>query len=311
MPRAQINPRAVETVLESLRRDLARELRRGQRNLARDPRGTLEAAVKQLFSLVPVRAAEAAQPDPDRRTYRIDELAQISGVTVRNIRAYQERGLLPQPERRGRVALFDDAHLSRLKIITSMLDRGYTGAHISEMLEAWAAGQDLSDVLGLEGALVAAHVGDDPSTTTRDEARELAGGEVELAVLADAGLLEIQGDQVRLVRPDLLRAFAEMRAFGMPVKALVRLHSEVSVSVDEISRLLVAAGVDQIGHRFLDSAPPSSDEVAELVVMLNRFRELATTTVTATLQASLERTVEELLATYLAESLGKAATDAG
>src|SRR5690349_6782365 len=212
MPRPvpAINARAVESVLEPLRR----ELRRGQRNLARDPRGTIEAAVQQLLSLGGARTAAdppVTIPDPDRRTYRIDELARITGITVRNIRAYQERGLLPPPERRGRVALFDDAHVSRLKIIASMLERGYTAAHISEMLAAWAQGKDLADVLGLEGALVAAHVGDDPYTTTKDEARELAGGEVELAVLADAGLIEVTSDQARILRPDLLRAFAEMR----------------------------------------------------------------------------------------------------
>lgn len=303
MSPAPINPRAVESVLDSLRR----EIRRGQRQLARDPRGTVEAAVKQLLSLGRARPAEEGR-DPDRRTYRIDELARISNVTVRNIRAYQERGLLPPPERVGRVALFDDTHLSRLKIITSMLDRGYSSAHITEMLTAWEGGKNLSDVLGLEGALVAAHVGDDPVNVTRDQARELAGGEVDLAVLADAGLVELTGDRARIVRPDLLRAFAEMREFGMPTKALLRLHNEVSVSVDEITRLLVDAAVRQVGPRFLGEQEPTSEEVGELVTMLTRFRELALSTVTATLAASMERTVEDLLSSYLAQMLKQGET---
>lgn len=302
-----VNPRAVETVLDSLRR----EIRRGQRQLARDPRGTVEAAVKQLLSLGRARTAVAPTPDPDRRTYRVDELAQVTGVTVRNIRAYQERGLLPPPERRGRVALFDDTHVSRLKIITSMLDRGYSSAHITEMLTAWEAGRDLADVLGLEGALVAAHVGDDPVTVSRDEARELAGGEVDLAVLVEAGLVELAGDRARVVRPELLRAFAEMRDFGMSTKALVRLHAEVSTSVDEITRRLVAEGIRQLESRFLDGAEPTGEEVGELVLVLTRFRALALAAVSSTLEASLEKRVEDVLGDYLAQVVAQPGSDAG
>lgn len=306
MSPAPVNPRAVEKVLDSLRR----ELRRGQRQLARDPRGTVETAVKQLLSLGRARP-DVPNRDPERRTYRIDELARVGNVTVRNIRAYQERGLLPPPERVGRVALFDDSHLSRLKIITSMLERGYSSAHITEMLTAWERGLDLADVLGLEGALVAAHVGDEPETMSKDEAWELAGGEVDLAVLADAGLIELKGDRARVLRPDLLRAFAEMRGFGMSTKALVRLHSEVSVSVDEITRLLVAEGIRQLGSRFLDGVEPTGEEVGELVAMLTRFRALALATVSATLEESLERTVEDVLGDYLAQFVRSAGTDAG
>src|SRR5438309_572599 len=41
--------------------------------------------------------------------YRIDELAREAGTTVRNVRAYQDRGLLPPPRRSGRVGLYTDA----------------------------------------------------------------------------------------------------------------------------------------------------------------------------------------------------------
>ena len=93
MAAPSLNVRTVEAVLDSLRR--------GQRELARNPRGAVEAAVKQLLTLGPLRA------HPEAASYRIDDLARVSGVTVRNIRAYQERGLLHPPRRAGRVASFD------------------------------------------------------------------------------------------------------------------------------------------------------------------------------------------------------------
>ena len=293
MAAPSLNVRAVENVLESLKR--------GQRELARNPRGAVEAAVKQLLSLGPARGP--ASTNPEARTYRIDDLARASGVTVRNIRAYQERNLLHPPRREGRIALFDDSHLSRLKIITSMLERGYTTAHITEMLGAWERGLDLADVLGLENALVPPRVQDPATMMTLAEVRDLAGDKQALLAYVDAGLVEIKGANVLVKRPDLLRAFAEMRGFGMPVESLVRLHGDVAARVDEISRELVNEGVRQIGDRLSSHDEPSSAELGELVATLARFRELAMSTVTATLAESMERTIEGLLTDYLAHAV--------
>ena len=51
------------------------------------------------------------------------ELARLAGTTTRNIRVYRDRGLLHPPLRVGRIALYNDTHLTRLRLITSMLDR--------------------------------------------------------------------------------------------------------------------------------------------------------------------------------------------
>ena len=59
------------------------------------------------------------------RQLRIDDLARESGVSVRNVRAYQERGLLQPPQRVGRVAFYGEEHLKRLSVIVSLLERGY------------------------------------------------------------------------------------------------------------------------------------------------------------------------------------------
>ncbi len=293
-----LNTRAVDAVLESLRR--------GQRQLARDPKGAIDAAVRQLLALAGGRSAA-----PEGQSYRIDDLARASNVTVRNIRAYQERGLLHPPRREGRVAIFDDSHLSRLKIITSMLERGYTSVHILEMLTAWEGGLDIADVLGLEKALVPPRLEDPPATMTLAEVRALTGDKESLQQYVDVGLVEIKGTRALVRRPELLRSFGEMRGFGMPTEALIRLHSEVAMSIDEITRALVNEGVRQVGGRITGSAPPSSAEIGELVATLNRFRELSTSAVMGTFAESMERTIEDLLTAYLALALPADAEDAG
>src|SRR5437588_139927 len=57
-------------------------------------------------------------PPSDELT--IDELAQLTGTTVRNIRAYQSRGLLPPPAIRARTGYYGPDHVSRLRMIQAM-----------------------------------------------------------------------------------------------------------------------------------------------------------------------------------------------
>jgi DNA-binding transcriptional MerR regulator len=283
------SPSSVESVLASLRR--------GPKQLTRDPRGTLQAAVQQLLR-AGTRPPRSRNATP--RTYRIDDLARAAGTTVRNVRAYQERGLLPPPARVGRTAVFDDSHLSRLKIITSMLDRGYTAAHILEMLTAWEHGRDLADVLGLERALVSPRLEDEPRSMSRTEARELAGGADELVRFVAAGLVEERGSRVRVLRPRLLEAFAELRPYGLPNERLIALHRAIVPEVDRVGELLVNAGAEFLAPMLASDEAPSAADVDELVAVLNRFRTLAMTAVSATLAVSIERTIEGLLADYLA-----------
>ena len=68
------------------------------------------------------------------REYSIDELARASGTTSRNIRAYQEKGILPPPKLRGRKGIYSNAHYSRLRLVSDLLERGYTLSTIADLL---------------------------------------------------------------------------------------------------------------------------------------------------------------------------------
>ena len=85
----------------------------------------------------------------------IDQLAREAGVTTRSIRAYQTSGLLPHPRLSGRVGVYDDGHLARLRYIAHLQERGFSLAAIRDLLTAWEQGRSLSDVLGFEDALTA------------------------------------------------------------------------------------------------------------------------------------------------------------
>jgi len=72
----------------------------------------------------------------DTRRYTLDELAVAAGMTVRNVRAYQTRGLLPGPQRRGRRAVYTAEHLLRLEAIHRARTRGASltliAAHLAD-----------------------------------------------------------------------------------------------------------------------------------------------------------------------------------
>jgi DNA-binding transcriptional MerR regulator len=284
-------------------------VRREAAHATRLPRAALEAAIGQLLRAA---APHPAASDADRpaKQYRIDEVARAAGTTVRNVRAYQERGLLHAPHRVGRIAVFDDSHLARLKLITSMLDRGYTSANIAEMLTAWENGDDLADILGLE-RLVRPWAADEPTTMPLREVRELAGGATDLDRLVADELVEVHGTNALVHRPRLLRALAEARGYGVPMDRMLSVHEQLAPLLDEIGRILVTAGARQVSTQLAPAEQLSERNINDMVTMLLRFRALAMESVTATLEHAIDRRIETMLADYVAQLAGTTPAAAG
>jgi DNA-binding transcriptional MerR regulator len=66
--------------------------------------------------------------------YRVEELAAAAGVTVELLRSYQTKGLVDPPRREGRLALYDDRHLERLRTIRELKGKGYSLKAIAGLL---------------------------------------------------------------------------------------------------------------------------------------------------------------------------------
>jgi DNA-binding transcriptional MerR regulator len=271
----------------------------------RGSRDVVEIAVSELFDAVVGHPRGAAASGE----YRIDDLARLAGTTTRNIRVYRDRGLLHPPLRVGRIALFNDTHLTRLRLITSMLDRGYNIAHVREMITAWEQGKDLGDVLGLETAIAGTWAAEKPQTMAIAEAKRLIDDESAFDRLVGSGLIRIEqdGQDATLVRPKLIEAFNDVRQYGITIDKLIDIHERVLPLVDQISSILVQAGAEHVqDHIKPGVALPDDTEVAELITMLVQFRTQAVAAVTATLASSIESTIEELVSRILADYVEKA-----
>lgn len=236
--------------------------------------------------------------------YRIDELAREAGTTVRNVRVYQDRGLLAPPRRDGRIGIYTDAHLARLRLIGQLLRRGYTFANISELLTVWERGGDLADIFDLESAVGDPWTDDLPGSITAEGLRELFGAEateVSLARATRLGLLEPDGDRYRVPSPRLLQAGAELVSIGMPMAAVLDLAERLRQHVDAVAADLV----DTVTSHILTTHAPDGllrgEEIAEVAAIIRRMRPLARMTVESLLGQSMTRRVPEAMGEHFAE----------
>ncbi|EFG74518.1 transcriptional regulator, MerR family [Mycobacterium parascrofulaceum ATCC BAA-614] len=288
-------PGTIAGVLHNVRRAPKRVRRQ-----SREYRQLIETAVSQLFDA----AVRHPHGVPASGEYRIDDLARLAGTTTRNIRVYRDRGLLPPPLRVGRIALFNDTHLTRLRLITSMLDRGYNIAHVREMLSAWEEGKNLGDVLGLETAIVGTWTTEKPETMPLADARRLVDDPDAFERLVRLQVIRVDGERTTVTRPKLIEAFNEIRGYGVKLEKLIDLHEQIVPEIDKISDMLVRAGAEHVLDRIKPGEPlPADAEIAELITMLVRFRTQAVATVTATLASSIESNIESLVSRILADYL--------
>jgi MerR family transcriptional regulator/heat shock protein HspR len=79
--------------------------------------------------------AEASRPDPQHGVYGISVAAELVGMGVQNLRAYEARGLL-EPERTdGGTRRYSADDLERLRRIGDLLDAGLNLAGIRMVLD--------------------------------------------------------------------------------------------------------------------------------------------------------------------------------
>ncbi len=241
--------------------------------------------------------------------YRIEDLAHLSGATVRTIRAYQDRGLLPRPQRRGRSNVYGDTHLARLHQIAGLLERGYTLASIKELLEAWDAGKGLGGVLGLVTEVSGPWTDEEADRISRAELDERFGGKPDDDAVEEAvelGVLErIPGrdDEFLVPSPQELAVAVELHAAGVPLPAISGHLRELRGQVEHIAARFLEFTTEHVFARYLGHRPPTDADAAEAATLVRRLRPLAQQTV----DAELARAMRLFATRHLQQHLGAGA----
>jgi DNA-binding transcriptional MerR regulator len=233
------------------------------------------------------RAADDASP---AREYRIGELAREAGITVRTLRYYQERKLLPPPRRTGRIGWYSQAHLNRLRVTGQLLDRGHTLGGIAALLSAWEQGDGLADLLGFERALTAPWSDEVLVAVTAAEVPALLKGQLTPEVLEEAirlGYIDVDGDRVIHVSRRLLDTATVLVREGIPLSAILSTGRELQAGLDKIATLFVELVITHVLDR--RSGAPSPHEVTRLTETIERLRPIARTALDAEFGRAMDR----------------------
>ncbi|MEW2030974.1 MerR family transcriptional regulator, partial [Streptomyces roseifaciens] len=226
------------------------------------------------------------------REYRVTELAEEAGITVRTLRFYRERKLLPPPRREGRIAWYGHHHLARLRTIGALLERGHTLGGIAELLSAFECGRDVGEVLGLAGAGAGAAVTvpwaqEAAVRLTPEELADRFAGEVtpqNLTASLDLGYLGVDGEEIVHVSRRLLDASTDLVRHGIPLAAVLAAGREVRAHADALAETFTGLLRDHV----LAGLPDGDGDAAET---LGRLRALARTVVDAELAMAVDRRV--------------------
>ena len=226
----------------------------------------------------------------------IDELARETGMTVRNIRAHQSRGLLPPPEVRARTGYYGPEHVARLRLIQEMQAEGYNLKAIERLVHG-ATGA-VEEALGFKRALLAPFGDEQPEYLTQEDLDERFNGPFDEKVLRKAlklGLLRPLGDgRFEVPSPTLLRAGEELVSLGVDITHVLAVAEQVMRHSRAVAQAFVRVFVDDV----IGPLPPpgtddSSAEWARLREALERLRPLASDALLAAFQQTMTYETEK------------------
>lgn len=214
--------------------------------------------------------------------YRVDQLAARSGVSVDTVRYYQSQGLLPQPEREGRVAWYSEDHLERLQRIRELKGKGFTLGSIRTMLDG--------DLDAADRALVAAVLGGNGSggreeTLTLEELAERTGVSVTLLeAIEREGLLAPRASEGKArysaADAEVVKAGLSLLETGLPLSELLALAREHDAAARKTASNAVELFIRFVRDPIRGTAA-SEEEAAERVIEAFRKMLPATTSLVA------------------------------
>jgi DNA-binding transcriptional MerR regulator len=215
-------------------------------------------------------SAATARSDDE---FTIDELAARTGMTVRTLRFYATEGLLPPPERRGRIAYYGPPHRMRLELIRTLQEHGYTLAAIERVLKRVPVDAEPAEY-AVQSAVLAPWLPDQTEEIDRAALERRLGRRItddELGYFVQIGALAPSGEDRFEVSSAMLGHALELIQLPVPTSVL---HDSAAI-IDEHATA-VANGLTEV---FISAiwGPYQRGEIdhEQVVAMLSRLRPLA------------------------------------
>jgi DNA-binding transcriptional MerR regulator len=225
----------------------------------------------------------------------IEELAAQTGMSVRNIRSHQARGLLAPPEVRLRVGYYGPEHVLQLRLIRDLQDQGFNLNGIKRLLEE--SPETAERLLHVRQSVRALRADGQAETMTAvelgerfqldpTEGRQLLEVAIKLGILIPLG-----GDKYEAPNPSLLAVGDEAIRSGIPLRAAMEAIADVQRHCDAASRSFVKLFVKEVWRPFAQAQMPA-ERWPEIEDAIDRLRPAATQALTSIFQERLSNHIE-------------------
>ncbi len=226
--------------------------------------------------------------------YTVDELAAVTGMTVRTTRYYAGLGLMPAPERRGRMAYYSGVHRARLDLIRSLQDHGFTLAAIEKYLARLpldASAQDLAiQRVMLTGWKAGASERVSAAELERRLGRPLDDGVVE--TLVGTGSIRLEGERYVVLQAfDVSRQLLDL---DLPLESLVEANEAITRHMEGLADELTEVLRTRVLAPYRSSDHSEQDAV-RFEETMTRLRELTMQAVVTGFQRAASQVIDRSL----------------
>lgn len=223
----------------------------------------------------------------------VEQLAYETGMSVRNIRNHQSRGLLPPPEVRARVGYYGPEHVARLRLIQEMQAEGFKLSAISRLIGEHGA--DADRFVGLRQAVTAPFATEQPEVYERAELVEKFGTDDDKLIekAKKLGLLvDLGEDRYEAPSPALIRAAEEVTGMGIELPDALAAIEKLERNAQSSARTFVELFVEKVWKPFDDAGRPE-EGWEEIIAAIGRLRPLAFDALNATFRLTLTTEIEK------------------
>ncbi|MCO1659165.1 MerR family transcriptional regulator [Pseudonocardia humida] len=241
----------------------------------------------------------AAAPEPQHsgeELLTVDQLAERTGITVRTIRFYAGRGLIPPPTLRGRTGLYGSDHVARLGLVSELSALGFTLAAIESHLRALPVSAGAEE-LALRRALLTPWAGEQTEEIDGAELERRAGralSTAEIDALADLGVLERTDGGVRLRGPTTLREGLALLDSGLPIELWTRAHRVVERHTSAMAEELMELFQAEVLQPYRDRGRPPAER-GRLAAALQQLKPITIGGVVTAFGRAVNRTIRDRL----------------
>lgn len=232
----------------------------------------------------------------------IDELARETGMTTRNIRAHQSRGLLPPPVVRSRTGYYGTEHIARIRLIQDMQAQGFNLKSIERLLEIGSAG-GTEQALEFERLLLQPFGSERPEVISAAELSETFGSPLDRGLIAKAeaigALRPLEDGSWEAPSPTLLRASRELVGLGIPLEHALAVGESINEHTSAIAREFVRLFVKDVLDPARAGGESGAQALATAAAALEQLRPLASEAVLASFGQVMTAAVERQLAKEL------------